>query len=380
MIAVVFWSSVALIAYTYFGYPLVLALVARRPRRYPALASLPTVSVVVAAYDEEAVIGRKVDELRALDYPAELVQVIVAADGSSDRTAEIAAARGVEVLHRPERLGKSAAIGRAARTAGGEIIAFSDANNRWAPGALRALVAPFGDPEVGAVTGKKVSGGDDGLGWSEGAYWRYESFIRTREARLGSSVGVNGEIFAVRRSLLSAPPAGIVNDDAWMAHSVIAGGGDVAFAPDALSIEPVSAAAADEVERRTRMVAGFWQMLARLPGAIPWRRPVMAWQVISHKLLRHLVPIAMAAAALAALAALATPGSGFWGLGAPWNAWAVGLQAAFYAVALAGPGGVGYVPRFLVASNAAALAGLWRHLRGTQDAAWERAERVGESA
>jgi len=380
MIGIAFWVSAALAAYAYLGYPLVLAVVARRRRRYPPLSTVPSVTIIVAAHDEEAVIGRKVDELLALDQPG--LEVIVAADGSSDGTAGIASGRGATVLHRPERLGKSAAIARAIDAADGEIIAFSDANNHWAPGALRALITPFGDPRVGAVTGKKMSGGDDGLGWSEGAYWRYESFIRLRETRLGSTVGVNGEIFAVRRDLVSPPPAGIVNDDAWMAHAVIAAGHDVAFAPEALSVEPVSATAADEMERRTRMVAGFWQMLARLPGAIPWRRPVVAWQVISHKLMRHLVPLWMVTAGLASLSALAVPGDGLWGLGTPWNAWAVATQAAFYLAALAGPrlGGAGYVPRFVVASNAAALGGLWRHLRGTQDAAWSRADRVREAA
>jgi len=348
--------------------------------------------VIVAAFDEEAVIGRKLDETLALDYPAELLQVIVAADGSSDSTAQIAAtyaSRGVVVLHRPERLGKLAAITRAMGHATGDVVVFSDANNHYDAAALRHLAAPFSDPGVGIVTGRKTIIGDDGLGYSEGLYWRYESLIRRWETRVGSSTGVNGEIIALRRALFVQPPHGIINDDAWMAHHVMRLGSRIVYNEAAISSEPVSATAADEVTRRSRMVAGQWQVLFRARTELPWRHPLVLWQVASHKLMRPLVPFAMLAAAVTGTLALFLPGDGsgpggLFTLSPPWHVVLFALQAAFYLLAavgsrLEGPiGKLAYVPRFLVDSNLAALRGLVGYLKGTQTVTWEKAARRDE--
>jgi hypothetical protein len=278
-----------------------------------------------------------------------------------------------------------AAINRAMEHARGEVVVFSDANNRYLPDALREMARPFADPAVGAATGRKTVAAEDGLGYSEGLYWRYESKIRSWETRLGCCVGVNGEIFAIRRGLFRPAPSGVVNDDAWMAQEVIKAGGNVVYNEKAVSVERVSPTAADEAKRRARIVAGQYQMLGR-PGEWPWRRPVVLWEMVSHKVLRPLVPFGMIAAAAAAIAALIRPGSGsgvagLFHLARPWNWVAAGGQAAFYALAavghrLGGPlGKVAYVPRFLVDSNVAALRGLARHLRGGQSANWERVGR-----
>jgi hypothetical protein len=265
------------------------------------------------------------------------------------------------------------------------VVVFSDANNRYLPDALREMARPFADEAVGAVTGRKTVAAEDGLGYSEGLYWRYESKIRSWETRLGCCVGVNGEIFAIRRSLFRPAPPGVVNDDAWMAQEVIKAGGNVVYNEKAVSVERVSPTAADEAKRRARIVAGQYQMLGR-PGEWPWRRPVVLWEVVSHKVLRPLVPFGMIAVAAATIAALFRPGSGSGAAGLvylarPWNWVAAGGQAAFYALAavghrLGGPlGKAAYVPRFLVDSNLAALRGLARHLRGGQSANWERVGR-----
>jgi cellulose synthase/poly-beta-1,6-N-acetylglucosamine synthase-like glycosyltransferase len=387
MSGIVFWLAVVFTAYVYVGYPVLIALIARfRPERPVDTGHTPAMTVIVAAYDEQDVIAAKIEETLALDYPD--LEVIVAADGSSDRTVEIAesfAPRGVVVLHRPERLGKMAALERAVAVAHGDLLVFSDANNHYGPDALRALASRFVDPDVGAVIGRKTVLGDDGLGYSEGLYWRYEAAIRRWETRAGSCTGVNGEIIALRRHLFEPAPPDIVNDDAYMGQRVLCRGHRVAYAHDAVSSEPVSATAADEVARRTRMVAGQYRQLVRL-GDLPWRRPFVLWQLVSHKLLRPLVPFAMIVALGAAFAALIAPGtgSGLTGvltLAHPWNWIAVAAQVAFYGLAAAGhrldgvAGRIAYVPRFLVDSNLAALRGFWRFLRGGQAAAWEKVAR-----
>jgi hypothetical protein len=243
-------------------------------------------------------------------------------------------------------------------------------------------VAPFVDERVGVTVGYKTVTGPSGLGHSEGAYWKYESHIRRMETRLGCTVGVNGEICAIRRDLFRPAPQNTINDDQWMAQMVIRSGYNVIFCPEAMSRETVSASAAAEKERRSRMVAGQYQLFARAHRQIPWRRPLIAWMLISHKLLRPLVPFGMIGAAVAAAAAVLTApaDAGLAGLGPPWGLWVLAAQAVFYGAALMGPrierlGGIAYVPRFLVDSNIAALRGLWRHLRGGQTTLWERAER-----
>jgi len=393
MIGLVFWIAAAVAAYTYVGYPLLMATLSRlRKPRTDHAGHLPPLTLVIAAFNEELVIGAKLEQSLALDYPSDRLQIIVAADGSDDRTAEIAAGyadRGVLVLHEAERAGKLAAITRAVEVASGDIVVFSDANNRYDGAALREMAAPFADPGVGAVSGRKAVIDDDALGYSEGLYWRYESAIKRWETRFGSTVGVNGEIIAVRRNLFSTAPPGIINDDTWLARLVLRGGHRIAYAERALSIERVSADAAAEKERRSRMVAGQIQVLLRAHRELPWRRPVVTWQLISHKLLRPLVPLWMAACLIASLLSLVYPGSGG-GLGGivalapPWNVTAVASQAVFYLLVVVGGrttgplGKVAYIPRFLWDSNVAAARGMARILSGRQTALWDRVARRDE--
>ncbi|MCB2223814.1 MAG: glycosyltransferase family 2 protein [Actinobacteria bacterium] len=393
MSGIVFWAAAGIVAYTYAGYPLLVAALSRlRPAPADHSGHTPPLTLVIAAYNEEAVIGAKLHQSLALDYPPDRLQIVVAADGSDDRTVEIASSfadRGVVVLHRPERAGKLAAITRAVAASTGDVIVFSDANNRYDEAALREMAAPFADPEVGAVSGRKAVVDDDALGYSEGLYWRYESAVKRWETRLGCTVGVNGEIIAVRRELFATAPPGIINDDTWLARLVLRGGHRIAYAERALSVERVSADAAAERERRTRMVAGQIQVLLHAGRELPWRRPLVTWQLISHKLLRPLVPLWMGAALVASLVALAFPGSGTGAaavatLAPPWNVAAVAAQAAFYLLAAAGNrltgplGKVAYIPRFLWDSNVAAVRGAARILRGRQTPLWDRVARRPE--
>ncbi len=394
MTAAAFWLSAALVVYVYAGYPLLLWLLAsrRRERRRPDHdpAALPTISVVIAAHDEEAVIAAKLENTLALDYPAERRQIVVASEGSRDATFEIVerfAAQGVEQSFRPERRGKVAAINEAVSRARGEVVVFSDANNFYEPGALRRLAAAFQDPGVGAATGTKCLRREDGsLAESEGLYWRYESFIKRGEARLGSCIGAAGEILAVRRALLEPIPAGVINDDFYMAMRVLCRGYTVAYVPEARSWERTSVDLQQERVRRARIVAGRFQAFGMAGRLFPWRRPLLLWQLLSHKLARPLVPWAMLLALAANVLAWLSPppsGSGWLMLERPLAGWLLALQVLFYGLAAIGTrlplrGPVAkllFLPAFVVSGNVAAALGLIGYLTGRQTAVWKRVAR-----
>jgi len=377
--------------YVYVGYPALLTLIAqvwgRKDEPYAVIT--PSVTLLIAAYNEEIVIAEKLENSLALDYPDDCLQIIVTADGSSDHTPEIVqqyAEQGVELAYEPVRRGKMAAINRAMPLARGQIVIFSDANNMYTADALQQLVAPFNDPEVAAVSGAKVIlKGDGALGDSEGLYWKYESFIKKQETRLGSCTGVIGEILAIRRELLESPPDHIICDDFYMAMRLIQRGYRVVYAPQACSYERVSLSAQDEVERRARIVAGRYQAMSLARELLPWRRPLVAWQIVSHKYLRPLVPLAMIGAFLTnVLAIMSGKSKNASGRSAAAFNWlALAGQLAFYGFAWLGgrsqgKGKIGkilYISHFLVNSNLAAFIGLYRFLTGQQSTLWQRVGR-----
>jgi cellulose synthase/poly-beta-1,6-N-acetylglucosamine synthase-like glycosyltransferase len=391
MFGVLFWLCVLLVWYVYAGYPILLAVMARLFSRPVHLAEItPTVTVLIAAYNEEAVIADKLENCLALDYPAEKLQVLVAADGSTDRTAEIVRSftgRGVDLCYEPARRGKMAAINHAMSLARGEIVVFSDANNFYQRQALRELLRPFADPRVGGVSGAKhIVKGDGQLGEAEGLYWKYESFIKKQEARLWTCTAVAGEIFAIRRELFTPAPEEVINDDFYLALQMIRRGFRVVYAPTAISLERVSPSAQDEIVRRTRIIAGRYQAMAMSLQLLPFRQPLVVWQVFSHKFLRPLVPFAMIGALVSNLLAWLfpfTPAPSLIGLSGFYAPLAIVLQILFYGTAwvgarLPGQGRLAklfYLPTFLVNSNLAALLGFLKYVRGQQSAAWKRAER-----
>jgi cellulose synthase/poly-beta-1,6-N-acetylglucosamine synthase-like glycosyltransferase len=200
VVVILFWTSLGALLWTHVVYPAFAALLARvMPRRVRSADVDPTVCVIIAAYNEESVIGRRIENLLELDYPREKLQIVVSSDASSDRTEEIALQYpGVQVISNP-RGGKVAAQDRAVRETDSEIVAFSDANATWSPDALRKLVRAFADSDVAYVCGRlKILDADGGN--KEGVYWRYEMGVRDAESRLGSVTGGNGSIYAVRRS------------------------------------------------------------------------------------------------------------------------------------------------------------------------------------
>lgn len=400
MIGRLFWLCVGSVFYTYAGYPLILSVLARLrppPRRFPP----PTASVtlLIAAYKEEDVIAQKLDNSLALDYPREHMQILVAADGSDDGTADIVrtyADRGVELSYRPERRGKMAAINRAMQQARGSLVVFSDANNHYHTDALQELLAPFADPTIGAVTGAKTLIREgDALSESEGIYWKYESFIKKQETRLGCCTGVVGEMLAIRRDLFEPLPEHTICDDFSIAMRIIRRGYRVVYAPRALSSERISLSEKDEITRRTNIVAGRYQAIAMAHRLLPFHNPLVVWQVVSHKFLRPLVPLAMIGALVCNLVAVVRPPratakaglSRLLRLAPPFNLLFLLLQSGFYGLAWLGQGNkhkgilgkMLYLPTFLVNSNIAALSGLYRFITRRQTVLWQRVQRrVGE--
>lgn len=376
---VVFWSAFGLIAANYFLYPIVVIFLARLARKInPSGTYEPTVTIVIAAYNEEKVISEKVENSLALDYPAGKLHVIVVSDGSSDRTPVIVsgyADKGVLSLHEAERKGKSAALNRALRCATGEIVVFSDANNMYDRNALRALVRHFSDSRVGGVSGAKkiLPHGGRMSTTGDSLYWKYESAIKKAESDLGSITAADGEITAIRRELFEPIDESIINDDAAITFSVVRNGSRFLYDEEAISREYASVSLIDDYFVKVRMVAGGFQTLFRYHSDIWPPKNTFRIQFLVHKALRWLVPEFAILMFLANVALLASP----------FYAATFALQVLFYAVS-----GLGYVllrrghtvlmfyvPLYFTVMNAAAFMGLFRFLRRTQGVDWRKAAR-----
>ena len=367
-----FWISAVLLAWTQALYAPALALL-RRLRGSPpsapggGFAEPPKVSLIVAAYKEEAVIAAKVANALALDWPREALEVIVAVDGGGDATAQRArAARADQVLELP-RGGKIRAQDAAVRAATGELLAFSDANALWDPGALRALAAPFADPQVGYACGRVEFTNDAGTN-QEGLYWRYELWLRAQESALASVTAGNGAIYAVRpQAYVEVDP--IMGHDLSLPFRLVKDGWRAVYAPEARASEKMVPSIEGEWARKRRMMSHGWPIVVRGglldPRGYP---PLYALMIASHRLLRYGTPLLHLLVAAATLRLL--------GRGRVY-ALAAALQAAVLAGALAG-GRVRSRPllvaRYYVLTTAALAAGLYDWLRHGTEAGWEAPE------
>jgi cellulose synthase/poly-beta-1,6-N-acetylglucosamine synthase-like glycosyltransferase len=344
-----FWISVGLIAYTHAGYPLTLWL-ASKLRRHPTLEhprpqqELPAVSLIVAAYDEADVIAAKVENALGLDYPRERLQLIVASDGSSDTTVEVAREAGADLVLDLPRGGKIAAQKRA----------------------LLRLVEPFADPGVGYVCGQ-LRYTDDGGDNLEGLYWRFEMGVRELESGLGGITAGNGGIYAVRSDAYLPLPAG-ASHDLSLPVELEKRGLHSLYAPWAVAEERMVPTLEGEFARKRRMMIGLWDIVVR-EGMLSPRgyRPLFAFQIASHRLIRYLTPL-LHLIALAANIAL---------LGEGWiYAVTLGAQAALLVAALLGR----YlalaplrIARYYVLTTASIAAGLWDRARRGSPGTWEKA-------
>lgn len=334
MIIFLYIFLILLIVYVYAGYPL-FVLLGAMVRSQPVRKGLfePTVTIIIPAYNEERHIGKTVANKLALDYPADKLDILVVSDGSTDHTDSIVKAyedRGVKLLRQEPRAGKTAGLNAAIKQAKGEIVFFSDANSLHHPQALKALVANFSDPLVGYVTGKMLYANPDGSVIGDGcsAYMKYENKLRLWETRIGSVVGVDGGVDAVRRELYVAMREDQLPDFV-LPLNVIDQGYRVIYEPEALLYEDALNDAADEYRMRVRVsLRALWALWDMRHLFMPGKNLVYSWQLWSHKILRYLCFVFLLGAYLTN-AALVARGPFF-------VATFVG-QSIFYCCALASP-------------------------------------------
>lgn len=312
MAAAIFWLSVAIPFYAYAGYPLLLLLLRALVNRSVAKRDIePFVTVVIPAYNEGRCIQRKIRNTQELDYPAEKLEILVASDGSKDDTAALAApladGERVILLAYPKNRGKIAVLNDAVPAARGEIIVFSDAAALLPTDALRKLIRNFGDPHVGAASGKYavIRPDDVSTGKSEDFYWKYETFLKVQESELSSTLGGHGHLHAIRKDLYPFPAPGTINDDYIIPVSVLAKGYRAVYEPEAIVYE--EAVEMTGFGRRVRIMAGNVQQIREIKGLLwPFQLlPILFF--LSHKVLRLVVPFAMVAALIANLFLLGNP-------------------------------------------------------------------------
>jgi biofilm PGA synthesis N-glycosyltransferase PgaC len=384
MLTALFWTFIALVLYVYIGYPLLIAVMARiwpravlQPVGHDA-SDLPMVTVIIPAHNEEQWIERKIENTLALDYPPDRMHILVASDGSTDKTVELAkqfASRGVDVIHYSERAGKVATMNRTVPCAEGEIIFFTDANALLEADALRLLIQHFSDPQVGCAGGNRVCIATNTLSTKgESLYWRYEAWIRHSESCFRSGLGVYGQLFAVRRQLF--PVMSVVSDDFPIPMKILlTTGARTVFEPRAMARIPAARTMRQEWERKIRSHVAFLCDIPNLKkGLVPWRSSIW-WQFWSHHVFRVIVPFAM-------IAALVTSPL-LWKAGMVYQI-ALSGQLLFYSLAVAGflflSKGirlrVPYVCFYFVFANLALVLAWARWLRGGRYHTWRRTERI----
>jgi cellulose synthase/poly-beta-1,6-N-acetylglucosamine synthase-like glycosyltransferase len=368
VLKVLFWVSLGLLVWTHIGYALFAAVVARvRPRPVRKADVTPNVSVIVAAHDEESVIERRLENLLAQDYPPESFDVVVASDGSADRTdglVEAVAAREprVSLLRRP-REGKVAAQNAAVRETKAEIVAFTDANALWAPDTLRALVRAFADVDVAYACGQLRLTANEGS--QEGLYWRYETWLRKQEAGLGSITAGNGAVYALRREDYVEHRFG---HDFGLPYQLVRRGRRAVYLPEAVAYEKPASAPEEEYRRKVRMFSRAWRHV--LAGPI-FRGvgPLYAFELFSHRILRYASGL-LHVVLLVTNVVLVRQGLVY--------ELALSAQVVWLVLAVAGrfripiPGAKLAYYYFLV--TWATVAGLVRYLRSGVPVTWEKAE------
>jgi cellulose synthase/poly-beta-1,6-N-acetylglucosamine synthase-like glycosyltransferase len=373
---IVFGLSVAALFYTYAGYPMLIAAVsALRPRRVKRGEYLPQVSVIITAFNEERALAAKLANALALDYPRDLLEVIVASDCSTDRTEDIArefASRGVKLHRQPERLGKTAAQNAAIEKAHGEIVVFSDATSHYQPNVLKMIVPNFADEQVGCVGGRLVyvDHHQSDIGRGAKSYWGYETFLKRHESRACSLIGVSGCLYAVRRSAY-VPLEHDACSDFIIATKMVEQGLRAIFEPNAICTEETNQRPANEMKMRVRVIAQTFSDLWRNRAMMnPFRRGLYAWQLFSHKVMRYFVPFFL----LALLTASATLS-----FGSPLYRIVFLLQVLGYSCAVASwlleKSGVRSrvlaLPHYFVLANVASVIALFQFLRGERYARWQ---------
>jgi cellulose synthase/poly-beta-1,6-N-acetylglucosamine synthase-like glycosyltransferase len=381
---IIFWVALAVLAYTYAGYPLLLAIVSQfRLREVHRAALQPTVSVIITAYNEERDLAAKLENTLALDYPRELLQIVVASDCSTDATDSIAASfaeRGIKLVRQSRRLGKTSAQNLAVEHAKGDIILFSDATSLYEPNVLRVLLPNFADQTVGCVGGRLiyVDPSLSRVGRGARSYWSYETFLKQQESRICSLIGVSGCLYAVRRSAY-VPLYPEACSDFIIATKMVEQGLRVVYEPDAVCTEETNRQARQELKMRVRVITQTLNDLWRhRPMMNPWRRGFYAIELFSHKVLRYFVPVFLILVFVAS-GALASYSIFYL---ATFAAQLVAYLTAALAALLERAGvhnRVLALPQYFVLSNLASLIAFYQFIRGERYAQWEPQREAGPS-
>lgn len=388
MLQWLFWFNAFVIVYTYLGYGMLLYLVKVLffKKKNTIQSKNPALTVLIAAYNEADWIEEKLHNTLLLDYPADLLQIIVITDGSTDETFQRAKAYAassaiqIQVLHEPERRGKLAAIERVMPLVKTPVVVFTDANTTLNPQALQNLVKHYADPKIGAVAGEKrihIANKDEASSAGEGLYWRYESLLKKWDAELYSAVGAAGELFSIRTELFENIPADTLIEDFYLTMTVLRKGYRIGYASDAYAIEGASASVGEELKRKIRIAAGGLQASWRLRDLLnPFHYGIFSWQFFSHKILRWtLAPLALPLVFLLNVFLYFSPGGVYTLL--------LVLQILFYLLALLGwvfakkqiKVKAFFVPYYFCLMNYSVFLGLVRLWKGQQSVLWEKSER-----
>jgi len=373
---IIFWIAIAAIAYTYAGYPLLLILIGKfRAKPITRREVTPSVTVIIAAYNEERDLAGKLENTLALDYPKDKLEIIVTSDCSTDRTDEIVRSfesRGVRLHRQAERLGKTAAQNAAVEKASGEILLFSDATTHYRPNVLRMLAPSFADPSVGCVTGTVIYAHDADSSVSHGtrSYWSYEFLLKKHESAITSLIGVCGCMYAVRKSAY-VPLYHEACSDFLVATMMVRQGLRAVYEPEAVCVEEPNARAHKELAVRVRIITQTLADLWRNRDVLnPFVKGFYAVQLLSHKVMRYIVPLFL-------IAILMT--SAFLALHSAFFAVIFMAQVCFYLASAASTLlvrlGVNSrwlaLPHYFVITNVACLIALFKLLRGERYIKWE---------
>jgi len=376
----IFWIFLFLIGYSYFLYPVILIVFdkVKKKKEFKRSDDLPGISIIIAAYNEEKVIGKRIENLLELDYPKDSLEIIIASDGSDDTTADIVRKyeeAGVILLDYQDRRGKVNVLNDAVDAAKNEIIAFSDANTIFEKDALKKLVRNFGDERVGCVCGllKFVSVKGSTSGELEGAYWRYETMLKKLEGARGSLLGANGAIFALRKNLFFKCLEDTIVEDFVVPMKILEKGYKVIYEPEAIAVEDAAKHIVQEKQRRIRIGAGDFQALAMFAGMLNPKKGFTALSFWSHKVLRWFVWFFMAAVFI----------SNTLLLNEPFYVYTFIAQVTFYMCAITGQmlSWVGIPIKFFnlcyyfVSMNLALFLGFINFISGRHTVKWDRTER-----
>jgi len=386
-IEITFWIGLGIVFYTYLGYGLVLFVLLQLKRLFKKKKEvfltddeLPEVTLLVAAYNEEDFVAKKIENTLQLDYPQHKLHQMWVTDGSNDQTQELLKKYpAIELLHKPERAGKIAAMNRAVKFVKTPIVIFSDANTLLGKASIRKIAAMFNDPKTGCVSGEKRIFNDDSEAASaagEGLYWKYESTLKRWDAELYSAVGAAGELFAIRTALFNEVEPDTLLDDFIISLRVAMQGYKIDYDPQAFAIETASANVKEELKRKIRIAAGGIQSVVRLyPLLNIFKYGLLSFQYISHRVLRWTItPLALVLLLITNIVIA---------FNSPFYALILFLQGLFYGSALVGwklenkklKVKIFFVPYYFFIMNYAVFMGFGRYIKKSQSVNWERAKR-----